>query len=472
NSLQFQCLDSLLSVSRFLILSHKKCDSYKFWNDYVPLDTMRYAVLHCDVQVRLAAWILLCEHPQRTHAFTVDDLQLIRVFLMTNMPEQAPAIRQKILSGLKKVLCRMAETSEQVLKGKGDDIGQVENYNNFIRDILSLSYESLSPGANFCRRIMALSILQCFYVEDIMRPHGKTMFFDQLNLPSTVTPSRFAALVSCLDDSFQLCQITALEILKNLPIVEGFDFEAFKSETIDMMRSIRSHNTLATGYRVQFYVNCHPSSVRELLEYLVNICAQNTKAAQENLLNITYNSIHPWMNAIAILLENTDFSKMDLKVHDWWIPFLQQRIIPLCFDVAAVVTPAVHSMSPEGYIPEETLMKMATEPPGHPSQSLKVAMMSLLEMSHKSVTYRVHSLNVLKAIFSSATLGDRVAAALEWACRVAVSGCSAATWPERNAAAQLAAALRARIFGVAHKSQRDLHVDAKNRQSSYEFFSR
>uniref|UniRef100_W6NRG8 tRNA (32-2'-O)-methyltransferase regulator THADA n=1 Tax=Haemonchus contortus TaxID=6289 RepID=W6NRG8_HAECO len=606
-SLQFQCLYSLLCVTRFLIISHKKCDSYKFWNDYVPYDAMRYAVLHCDVQVRLAAWMLLCEHPQRTHAFSIDDLQLIQVFVKTNMLEQTPAIRQKIIAGFRQVLCRVAETSEQILKGKSGNAEQVKVCNDFIRSILSISYKSLSNGANFCRRIMALSLLQCIYVEDTMRPNGKTLFLKQLNLYDTITPHQFAALVSCLDDSFQLCQTTALDILKNLPVVKGFDFVSFKSETIEMMKSIRSHNTLATGYRMQFFISCHPTSMEELLEFFVSVCEENTKAAEKNLLNITCYSIHPWMNAIALLLEETSFSNLSAKDREWWIPFLRQRLVPLCFEVAAVVTPAVHSMSPEGFVPDDALKNLAissangnsihlaaevsqlllvccwrahkhvsailswavvklcplsiltpehvhrigafywlqlteckhcgafetavegfsslctylwksddpsmpkpmewlreilnaldgkkdsqnlcstrrsagvphlvttilaTEPPNHASQSLKIALKSLLEMSHKSVTYRVHSLNVLRAIFSSAALGDRVTAALEWACRVAVDGCSAATWPERNAAAQLAAALRTRIFGVAHKSQRDLQVDSKNRQSSYEFFTR
>ncbi|VDO76011.1 unnamed protein product [Haemonchus placei] len=391
---------------------------------------------------------------------------------------------------------------------------------------------------------MALSLLKCIYVEETLRPHGKTLFLEQLNLYDTITPHQFAALVSCLDDSFQLCQTTALEILKNLPVVKGFDFMTFKSETIEMMKSIRSHNTLATGYRMQFYINCHPTSMEELLEFFVNVCEENTNAAKNNLLNITCYSIHPWMNAIALLLEETSFSNLSAKDQEWWIPFLRQRLVPLCFEVAAVLCPLsilspehVHRIGAfywlqlteckhcgafetavEGFsslctylwksddpslpkpvewlreilnaldgkkdsqnlcstrrsagVPHLVTTILATEPPNHASQSLKIALKSLLEMSHKSVTYRVHSLNVLRAIFSSAALGDRITAALEWACRVAVDGCSAATWPERNAAAQLAAALRTRIFGVAHKSQRDLQVDSKNRQSSYEFFTR
>ncbi|VDO66752.1 unnamed protein product [Heligmosomoides polygyrus] len=117
-------------------------------------------------------------------------------------------------------------------------------------------------------------------------------------------------------------------------------------------------------------------------------------------------------------------------------------------------------------VPHLVTTILATEPPTTFSESLKGAMDSLLDMSSKSVIYRIHSLNVLKAVRSS----ERYL--FKWACRVAINGCSASTWPERNAAAQLAASLRARIFGVSHKTQRDLHVDSKNRQSAYEFFSR
>ncbi|KJH42415.1 hypothetical protein DICVIV_11600 [Dictyocaulus viviparus] len=56
---------------------------------------------------------------------------------------------------------------------------------------------------------------------------------------------------------------------------------------------------------------------------------------------------------------------------------------------------------------------LATEPLNHPSQSLNIAMTSLLEMDQKSVRCRIHSLNVLKVLFSTAALGERVTPALE-----------------------------------------------------------
>ncbi|KJH42416.1 hypothetical protein DICVIV_11601 [Dictyocaulus viviparus] len=103
-SIKEDCIESVLYVSRYLILSNKKCDVYKYWSDYIPLTTMQYAVLHLNVQLRLAAWMLLSEHPQKTLGLSMTDMSLIRVFLITNMTEQSPATRQKILGGLRKVI--------------------------------------------------------------------------------------------------------------------------------------------------------------------------------------------------------------------------------------------------------------------------------------------------------------------------------------------------------------------------------
>ncbi|KAJ1364439.1 hypothetical protein KIN20_024539 [Parelaphostrongylus tenuis] len=359
NCMKVHCIEAILSVCRFLILSHKKCDSYKYWSDYVPLRTMQYAVLHLDVQVRLSAWILLSEHPQRTHGFSSSDILLIRVFLISNMTEQSPAIRLKILAGLRKILSRIAESSEQILKGNEEDLGQVAMYNSFISFLLSLAFDSLSPGANFSRRIMALSIVQCLFVEESLVPHQKTLFFDQLNLSTMLTSKWYEALISCIDDPFELCQITALDILKKIPVDDNFNLSLYKEETIKMMKSISSHSTLASGYRIQFYTWCRPESLTDLLVDFVSLCEDNTHAAKNNLVCFKDNSIHPWMNAISLLLENKDFSDMSTEDLKWWTFFIRERLIPLCFNVAEVVSPAVHSMSPEGYIPEETLNEIA-----------------------------------------------------------------------------------------------------------------
>ncbi|VDM61131.1 unnamed protein product [Angiostrongylus costaricensis] len=315
------------------------------------------------------------------------------------------------------------------------------------------------------------------------------LFYKQLNLSMKLTSRRYQALVSCIDDPFELCQITALNILKKLPVDGSFNYSIYKNETIKMMNSIRSHNTLAAGYRMQFSVRrVHQGHVSSYLREFY-------KKQSESQLTV---------------------SSIDL---DWWMLFIQERLVPLCFDIAEVVSPAVHSMSPEGYIPDDILKQIASshgntlQMEAEVSQLLLVCCwrahkhvstilgllvtklcpmgaltskdvdgigayywLQLTECKHcgafESAVEGIHALNVLKALFSSAALAERVVPSLEWACRIAINGCSAPTWPERNAAAQLAAALRSRIFGVVHKTQRDLIVDQKNRKSAYEFFSR
>ena len=115
---------------------------------------------------------------------------------------------------------------------------------------------------------------------------------------------------------------------------------------------------------------------------------------------------------------------------------------------------------------------LSTEPLASGLEGFKLAAESLLNLEGRDVRYRVHCLNVLKALIESSQLRERVASIIEPACRWAIAGCSSESWSERNASAQLAAALKTHIFGVTRSSQRDLYVDSKNRQSAHEFFSR
>lgn len=80
-------------------------------------------------------------------------------------------------------------------------------------------------------------------------------------------------------------------------------------------------------------------------------------------------------------------------------------------------------------------------------------------------------MNVMKTLVQNSTLNERITFCLERALRVAIDACRA-DWSERNAASQLFASLRTRIFGVTRSAQRGLEVDQKNRQSNYEFFSK
>lgn len=122
-------------------------------------------------------------------------------------------------------------------------------------------------------------------------------------------------------------------------------------------------------------------------------------------------------------------------------------------------------------LPSLVLSIVATEPKENENGALIKATGSLLNMDGKTSEYRVHSMNVMKTIVQSSTLHNKAVFCFERALRVAIEACRA-DWSERNAASQLFAALRTKIFGVMRSAQRSLVVDAKNRKSNYEFFSK
>ncbi|CAI5441962.1 unnamed protein product [Caenorhabditis angaria] len=95
----------------------------------------------------------------------------------------------------------------------------------------------------------------------------------------------------------------------------------------------------------------------------------------------------------------------------------------------------------------------------------------LMDMEGKNEEMRIHSMNCMKALVAASSLNEKITFALEKTLSVAISACRA-DWSERNAASQLFAAVRTRIFGVSRSIQRTLQIDQKNRQSNLEFFSK
>ena len=82
---------------------------------------------------------------------------------------------------------------------------------------------------------------------------------------------------------------------------------------------------------------------------------------------------------------------------------------------------------------------------------------------------RVHSLNILRALYRDSKLGDLVTTFIEQGVKVAIVGFKASNWAERNAATLLFSALITRIFGV--KREKDT-LSNKNCLTGKVFFQR
>jgi len=82
---------------------------------------------------------------------------------------------------------------------------------------------------------------------------------------------------------------------------------------------------------------------------------------------------------------------------------------------------------------------------------------------------RVHSLNILRALYRDSRLGDLVSTFVEEGVKVAIVGFKASNWAERNAATLLFSALITRIFGVKREKGT---LSSKNCLTGKVFFQR
>ncbi|XP_038607456.1 thyroid adenoma-associated protein [Tachyglossus aculeatus] len=115
--------------------------------------------------------------------------------------------------------------------------------------------------------------------------------------------------------------------------------------------------------------------------------------------------------------------------------------------------------------------------PGHKTgrmDLLKVAMQELISLAEpqpqpQSTVPQVHALNILRALFRDARLGESVGPYVAAGVRAAILGFTSPVWAVRNSSTLLFGSLMTRIFGV--KRGKDEH-SKKNRMTGREFFSR
>uniref|UniRef100_A0A915ACR8 DUF2428 domain-containing protein n=2 Tax=Parascaris univalens TaxID=6257 RepID=A0A915ACR8_PARUN len=606
-------LDVMLFLSRLCIFHQTVTGGYSTWDDFIDERYLIRALLHSHSQMRLSAWNLISDHPRLTVPIRRREVELMKAFMLTNMTEQCPAIRQKILTGLKKIFIRVRETSQMLLKAGNDEEDLVNCYVNFVLWLRDLCFESLQKGSNFNRRIMALHIIDYIYQKPFLRADSKGLFYQSIASRLRLERDHHLKLLNCLDDSYQLCQEVALDLLTSNCCADLIDWDTFLEESICRMLSTRSHNVMSSSYRFRYFLRKNSSRIESFFEYLLDLCSARIRLIIGNLLAVATEggSLYPILNAIAVVIEQVEWENLSVEEVEWWHSHVSAQLLPLCFEVGELVAPVVHSMSPEGFAPDALLHSnesihngmasltetsqlllvgcwrahrhistilhliaskvpypllisdaelrrigeyywlqlteckhcgafelavegfeglcrrlwnlmdthrddhectlptpdgwlddilaaikgevdtsklcstrrsaglphlvcaiLGTEPRQRNAHCVRKALDSLLSYEHLSPELQVHSINVLRSIFSDKRLSEAVQGRLERALRACLLGIASPFWPLRNAISQLFAALLVRIFGVAKTPQRTLRVHEKNAMSGYEFFSR
>uniref|UniRef100_A0A914XKL9 tRNA (32-2'-O)-methyltransferase regulator THADA n=1 Tax=Plectus sambesii TaxID=2011161 RepID=A0A914XKL9_9BILA len=292
------------------------------------------------------------------------DFRLITLFLSTNATEQHPASRHKILTGVKKIFIRIRESAELVVRNDNKP-AWIDDYISFLKWILELGFDCLREGANMSRRSTGLGILQLMFLDDHLRDETKSSFFRFANPVSWVKNEHISALIAILDDPFETCQRTALNILRCFPrdALSFLDLDNILSVAFEQLLSLKTRTVYGAAYRLKFYLCAQPPEKSS--ERAIGICRQLISRVSERiefvssaLLSIAEShSVYGLLHGVGAVLQSETFDDQSCLTE--WHELVGGVLLPACGRVAEVVAPVVHSASPEGFIPPDLLYTLA-----------------------------------------------------------------------------------------------------------------
>ncbi|VDN03690.1 unnamed protein product [Thelazia callipaeda] len=336
-------LEVSLYIGKFCVSHQKSNGNVLDWTSFINENVMVLGLLNANSEVRLMAWNLICYHPKPTASISSRHLSLCKIFLATNMAEQSPAVRLTILYGLKKLLIRIRESGQILLKNNSDS--ELDAHVDFICTLLDLCFKNLGKYANFSRRMMALKILEYVFLGNHLANEYKDLFWRFVSAKLKPSNENIYCVVRCLDDSYELCQISALRLLLS-PFfkIRNFDFDSYWIDTKEKMLSIRSLFTLTSGYRLQFYLRSNNSKVREILEYLLEMCKNRVELISQNLKIIASKQgfVYSILNSLSVILELMDFHS-SASGNDWCVQLIDDILLPMCFTISKLVAPVVNT---------------------------------------------------------------------------------------------------------------------------------
>ncbi|VDN44541.1 unnamed protein product [Gongylonema pulchrum] len=156
---------------------------------------------------------------------------------------------------------------------------------------------------------MALQMLECLFLEHNLANEKKGLFFNLVQLKLRPSDDEIACIIRCLDDSYQLCQISALRLLSS-PFfeVDKLDFSQYLVETKQQMLTQRSVFTLTSAFRLRFYLLKNPTELKSIFSYFLKSCDNRLALISENYLALASDEgfVYSILNAINVVLEVLD----------------------------------------------------------------------------------------------------------------------------------------------------------------------
>nr|XP_012417721.1 PREDICTED: thyroid adenoma-associated protein [Odobenus rosmarus divergens] len=365
------------------------------WRNLVSSARIKQGLIHQHCQVRIDTLGLLCESNRSTEIVSMEEMQWIQFFITYNLNSQSPGVRQQICSLLKKLFCRIQESSQVLYKleqsrSKHESDNELtkqhpslslQQYKNFMSSICSRLFEALFPGSSYPTRFSALTILGSI-AEVFPVPEGQVQTVYQLS--HDIDVGRFQTLMECFTSTFEEVKILAFDLLMKLPktVVQFQDSEKLQGlfqAALELSSSTKPYDCVTASYLLNFLIwqDALPSSLSASLQTQQAACGDGDKSAivvERNTLMVIkcllenleeevsqaensllqaaasfplYGRVHCITGALQRLSLNS------LRLVSEWRPVVEKLLL-MSYRLSAVVSPVIQSSSPEGLIPMDT----------------------------------------------------------------------------------------------------------------------
>ncbi|XP_019371913.1 PREDICTED: thyroid adenoma-associated protein isoform X1 [Gavialis gangeticus] len=366
----------------------------------VSVGCIKQGLVHQHVQVRIDALGLLCETHRSTEIVSVEEMQLVHFFITYNLNSQSPAVRQQICSLLKKLFCRIQESSQLLYKleqnktkqesvkelAKLDPYCTLQQYKDFVSSVCDRLFEALFPGSSHSTRFSALTILGSI-AEIFSVPNGQTQAVFQL--AEEIDRTHVQTLIKCFASTFEEVKILAFELLRKLHkatlnLQDSEDIYHLFRASMDLSTSAKPYDCVTASYLLNFLIH---------RKELLNICLKdqpvvhnflkteyisagtveiNTLAvvrlllaklegeifqAEKSLLQAAASfPLYGRVHCITGALQQLPLTNLTLMTE--WKQMVTDLIL-ISYKLSTVVAPVVQSSSPEGLIPMDTDSEIA-----------------------------------------------------------------------------------------------------------------
>nr|XP_044628256.1 thyroid adenoma-associated protein isoform X2 [Equus asinus] len=365
------------------------------WGTLVSSARIKQGLVHQHCQVRIDTLGLLCESNRSTEIVSTEEMQWIQFFITYNLNSQSPAVRQQICSLLRKLFCRIQESSQTLYKleqskGKHEPENDLttqhpsvslQQYKNFMSSICSSLFEALFPGSSYPTRFSALTILGSI-AEVFPVPEGGVQTVYQLS--HDIDFGRFQTLVECFTSTFEEVKILAFDLLMKLPktVVQFQDSEKLQGlfqAALELSTSTKPYDCVTASYMLNLLIwqNALPSSLSAYVKTQQVACEDGDKSAAwverntlmvikcllENLeeeVSQAENSLlqaaasfpmYGRVHCVTAALQKLSLNSLQL-VSEWRA--VVEKLLLMSYRLSTVVSPVIQSSSPEGLIPMDT----------------------------------------------------------------------------------------------------------------------